>query len=436
MRATYGRATSLIQMLVHRSLLGVLACCAAILLTAGPAPAALPIVDDDPAVAARGVGDMRAVIRGSDGALWTRSWGGSSWTGWSSLGGSLSSGPSISARPDGVYDVVVRGLDGAAYHKAFTPAGGWTEWTPLGGGFLSALAVSYRQGTGQIDVVGVGTDNQLYLKSFESTGWSAWGSLGGGFSGRPSIISPAAQHIEMYARGTDGQLYEKYWTAATGFSDYIPLGGALSSGVSATAWDTNRRDVFARGLDGALYLRSWTNTGGFGPWARVGGALASGPGATAVAPNRLHVFVRGGAGGQQVAVNSFSSTWSGFQNFGYAPRFTAPPAPPPVVPGPTPGSSLRLTAGFGCTPVGGRVPVRVRIKQRTSRLKPRVIKIVFFIDRGKHRRTDRRRPYKTRIRVSYKRGSKHRVHARIYFRRKGSSRVQRKTVSKRFTMCK
>jgi hypothetical protein len=111
-------------MLVHRSVLGVLACCAAILLTAGPAHAALPIVDDDPAVAARGVGDMRAVIRGSDGALWTRSWGGSSWTGWSSLGGSLSSGPSISARPDGVYDVVVRGLDGAAYHKAFTPAGG------------------------------------------------------------------------------------------------------------------------------------------------------------------------------------------------------------------------------------------------------------------------------------------------------------------------
>ena len=131
---------------------------------------------------------------------------------------------------------------------------------------------------------------------------------------------------------------------------------------------------------------------------------------------------------------SFSSTWSGFQSFGYAPTFTAPP--PPVVPGPAPGSSLRLTAGFGCIPVGGRVPVRIRIKQRNDRLKPRVIKIVFFIDRGKHKRVDRHKPYKTRIRVSYKRGSKHRVHARIYFRRKGSSRVQRKTVSKRFTMCR
>ena len=138
---------------------------------------------------------------------------------------------------------------------------------------------------------------------------------------------------------------------------------------------------------------------------------------------------------QRVAYKSFSSTWSGYQNFGYAPTFTAPP-PPAVVPGPTPGSSLRLNAGFGCIPVGGRVPVRVRIKARSNRLKPRVIKIVFFVDRGKHRRTDRKKPYKARIRVSYKRGSKHRVHARIYFRRKGQARVQRKTVSKRFTMCR
>jgi hypothetical protein len=134
----------------------------------------------------------------------------------------------------------------------------------------------------------------------------------------------------------------------------------------------------------AVWIHPWTNTVGFAPRAHLGGAAA----------------------------------------------------PPAVVPRPTPGSSLRINAGFGCIPVGGRVPVRVTIKQRNNRLKPRVIKIVFFIDRGKHKRVDRRKPYKTRIRVSYKRGSKHRVHARIYFRRKGSSRVQRKTVSKRFTMCR
>ena len=64
---------------------------------------------------------MRAFIRGSDGALWTRSWNGSSWTGWSSLGGALTSGPAISARPDGIYDVVVRGTDGALPPQGLHP---------------------------------------------------------------------------------------------------------------------------------------------------------------------------------------------------------------------------------------------------------------------------------------------------------------------------
>jgi hypothetical protein len=39
------------------------------------------------------------------------------------------------------------------------------------------------------------------------------------------------------------------------------------------------------------------------------------------------------------------------------------------------------------------------------------------------------------MRVTFKRGSRHRMHARIWFRRKGQQRIQRKTVSKRFTMC-
>jgi hypothetical protein len=91
----------------RRSLLGAVACCVAVLAAAMPAHA--DVVDDGPAVAAQGVGDMRVFIRGSDGALWTRSWNGTAWTSWSSLGGVLTSGPAVTVRPNGIYDIVVRG---------------------------------------------------------------------------------------------------------------------------------------------------------------------------------------------------------------------------------------------------------------------------------------------------------------------------------------
>jgi hypothetical protein len=416
---------------VRRSLLVALACCAAVL--AGAVPARAATVDDGPAVAALGLGDARVFIRGTDSALWTRTWNGTTWTNWSSLGGSLTSGPAVGTRPDGVYDVVVRGPDNAYYHRAFTPAGGWSDFVSLGGSFISAPTVSYRQGAGYIDIAGIASDHQLWFTSFvPGSGWSGWSPLGGSLR-NASMVSPRSGAIDIWVRGTDNQLYQKSWTGDA-WTDFIPLGGSLASGIAATTWDINRRDIFARLSDGAMWIRSWTSTGSYGPWARLGGHPTSGPGATAIAPNRLLVFSRDG---QKVVANSFSSTWTGWGDFGYAPLFSAPrPPPPSVVPGPTPGSELRLNAGFGCIPQGGRVPVRVRIKQRTNRLKPRVIKVVFFIDGGKHKRTDRHAPYKTRIRVTFKRGSKHRVHARIFFRRKGQHRVQRKTVSKRFTMCR
>ena len=334
----------------------------------------------------------------------------------------------------GIYDIVVRGPGNAYFHRYFSPATGWSDFVSIGGALRSAPSVTYRQGSGVIDVFGVGLDSQLFHKYYAG-GWSEWGALGGGLSGNPSVISPSAGALEVYARGSgDHQLYEKVWTPGSGWSGYYPLGSTLSSGIAATTWDSNRRDIFARASDGAMSIQSWTNTGGWAPPARLGGRPTSGPGAIALAPNRLLVFARDG---QRVVSNAFSSTWTGWQSFGYAPLFSAPPPPPPpAVPGPTPGSTLRLNAGFGCVPQGGRLPVRVRIRQRTNRLKPRVIKVVFFIDGGKHKHVDRRAPYKTRIRVEYKRGSKHRAHARIYFRRKGRQRVQRKMVSKRFTMCR
>lgn len=399
--------------------------CALAVLLAAPAQA---VVDDDPSIAAQGVGDMRVFVRGTDSALWTRSWNGTSWSGWASLGGQLTSGPTAVARPGGIYDVYARGLDSAYYHKFFTPSGGWSAWERLPTGvFTSAPGASYRQGTGEVDVVGVGTDNQLYHGFWAAgQGWAGWTPLGGGLSGRPSSNSPAPGILDVFMRGTDHKLYQKSWTSSYGWGGFVSLGGSLTSGVSATAWDGNRRDIFARGPRNGVFIRSfqapnWVN------WGSLSGGASSAPGATSSGPGRLEVVARTG---QSIAIRSYAGGWSSWHSLGYAPLYRAPAPPPPSR------GELRLRAGIGCVPRGSRVPVRVNVHKRAGRKKPRVIKVVFFVDRGKHKRTDRRKPYKARIRVAYKAGSKHRVHARIYYRRPGQKRVHRKTVSKRFAMCK
>ena len=183
----------------------MLACCLAVL---AAAPAQAAVVDDDPSIAAQGAGDIRLFVRGTDGALWTRSWNGTTWSAWGSLGGQLTSGPSAIARPGGIYDVYVRGLDTAYYHKYFTPAGGWSEWERLTEGhFNSAPGASYRQGTGEVDVTGVGLNSQLYHGYWAAgQGWSGWSALGGSISGRPSAISPAPGILDVYVRASDNQL--------------------------------------------------------------------------------------------------------------------------------------------------------------------------------------------------------------------------------------
>jgi hypothetical protein len=78
--------------------------------------------------------------------------------------------------------------------------------------------------------------------------------------------------------------------------------------------------------------------------------------------------------------------------------------------------------------------VSLRIRRRAGTPRPRVRKVVFFVKHGP-RRADLKKPYTRRIRLNRPAGSTGRVYARAFYTRKGSKRVHRKTVSKRFVMC-
>jgi hypothetical protein len=48
---------------------------------------------------------------------------------------------------------------------------------------------------------------------------------------------------------------------------------------------------------------------------------------------------------------------------------------------------------------------------------------------------DRQKPYSARLRPRTKAGKKGRVYARVFYKRSGSKKVRRKTVSRRYVMC-
>jgi hypothetical protein len=97
----------------------------------------------------------------------------------------------------------------------------------------------------------------------------------------------------------------------------------LTSSPSSVAWGPNRLDVFARGTDGALWNTSWDG-GGWGGWDSRGGSLSTAAAAASRAPNRIEVFALGGDSG---LLRQF---WDGARWSGWAPLggtwLTAPSA--------------------------------------------------------------------------------------------------------------
>ena len=111
----------------------------------------------------------------------------------------------------------------------------------------------------------------------------------------------------------------------------------------------------------------------------------------------------------------------------------APPPPPPQT------GSVQLGVGLGCTPRGKRMLVSLTVHKRKGRAKPRVKRVVFYYrnkNRGKRvvARTDRSKPYRRTLPIQLAPGPHH-VYARTYYKRPGSSKLRRKTVVRRFTVC-
>ena len=264
------------------------------------------VVSSPDAAAVRGAERVDVVVRGTNGFYWTY-WTGTGWTGWAPLG-SPSSGadgdPAVVSWAPGRLDVFVRGANDGKLWQKFTDNGGasWSDWLkPVGddGVLASAPEVSSRD-RGLLDVFVRGTDGNVYQRWWDGGRWNDfWVSHGqppSGTKGEPGTASQDVGHSDLFVRGGDDKLWQRAWNGQGWSSWFQPVGnnGTLASPPEATSWGPGNLLVFVRGTDNGMYALRYS--GSWGGWTRIGGlgdVTENTPGATSRGPNRYDMFVRG-----------------------------------------------------------------------------------------------------------------------------------------------
>jgi hypothetical protein len=227
------------------------------------------------------------VARGNDSSVVHKWWNGSSWQGWESLGGFIHGAPAICSWKSGRLDIFAVGVDHRLYHRWFE--GGWSNWESLGG-MLTSEPAAVSWGPNRIDVFARGVDGTLNHLWFDGA-WHGWESLGGGLASAPAVCSWASGRLDVFARGQDSQLWHKWFSG--GWSGWEGLGGMITDAPAAESWGPDRIDVFAPGGDFHLLHKVWNGSQWLG-WEDLGGVLFSGVGVSSWASGRLDTFVMGG----------------------------------------------------------------------------------------------------------------------------------------------
>ncbi|RPH44408.1 MAG: hypothetical protein EHM87_10465, partial [Burkholderiales bacterium] len=194
-------------------------------------------------------------VVGTDGALYQRFQPvGGAWSGsWTRLGGRLAAGrPSCVSAGDGRLDCFAIGTDRALWQRSWDGSR-WVDWRSLGGVTTSdpsCVAVG-----GRIDCAVRGTDNALYSRTLAAGAWSGWRRLGGSLSSAPDCVADAQGATQCFARGADAALWQVPVEAGAG--GVRSLGGWIHGEASCATQGDGLLQCFVRGSDDALWRNAF-----------------------------------------------------------------------------------------------------------------------------------------------------------------------------------
>jgi lysozyme len=232
---------------------------------------------------------------GPDGAIWQKAWNSTTgaWSGWVSLGGSFVTGAGAVTWGNGTVEIFATDSSGAVWHAWSDSSGSanWATFAQLGGPAMATQPVGVRWNDGMdghAEVYARGTDDQLYHSDFSYTdGWPELSVLNAGttIAGQPSaIMNPTTAGPEVFARSPDGTVLRTAWNG-THYSAFAPIG---SQTVASDPFGWTRGDgtteLFAIDATGRLIHATEDSTDAWGAWSSIGSGFDSCTG-TASAPD-------------------------------------------------------------------------------------------------------------------------------------------------------
>jgi hypothetical protein len=169
-----------------------------------------------------------------------KAWTGSSWspsqTGWINRGGDLSPDhePVVAAWAPNRLDIFAIWSDLSMYHKSWTGSS-WSGWSPLGGEFKSGPAVA-SWGPNRLDVFGLGKSLGMYHKAWMGDHWHpanpSWQGLGGQFGSAPEAVAWGPNRLDIFAVGGQ-EMQHKAWNGSEwkpSLAGWKSLGGQFQGG--------------------------------------------------------------------------------------------------------------------------------------------------------------------------------------------------------------
>lgn len=147
----------------------------------------------------------------------------------------------------------------------------------------SVAAVSPRQG--EINVFMRGSGGQLLWNHWtQRGGWTNWASLGGSLHPDTDIAAVSRQgpYMSVYVRWTDNRLFQLTYNEHNGgWGSWTDFGGVVTGGPTAASMNSNNEETFHRSTSGTIVQKSWNASSGWGNYVDLGECVRGGTGPAA-----------------------------------------------------------------------------------------------------------------------------------------------------------